>query len=235
MVMNNVLVTGSSAGIGLAIAQHFENSGHRVFKTGRREIPDSGANYFRADLKNSNEIAELYEAAFRYLGGIDILVNNAGEYLHREIERMAIGEITGMMSLNLIAPYYMTSLVVPGMKNRGRGRIINIGSISGSVGEGHASLYSATKAGLMGMTKALALELAPYGITVNTINPGWVKTDLVEHAGIFNEAEVLDTIPQRRFIEPIEIAKMIEYLVSDGARGVTGQSINLCAGLSVGC
>ena len=233
--MSNVLITGSSAGIGLTIAQHFESLGHRVFKTGRREILNGGSNYFRADLKNSNEVAELYEAALRYFGNIDILVNNAGEYLYREVERISISEITAMASINLIAPYYMSSLVVPGMKKRSWGRIINIGSVSGAVGEGGASFYSATKAGLIGMTKALALELASSGITVNTINPGWVKTNLVEQDCNFDEAEVLDVVPQKRFIEPIEVAKMVEYLASDDAKGVTGQSINLCAGLSVGC
>lgn len=233
--MASVLVTGSSTGIGLAIAEHFEGLGNKVFRTGRREIPDSGSNYFRADLKNENETSELYDSAVRYLGGIDILINNAGEYVHREIERMAVREIIDMTALNLMAPYYLASLVVPGMKKRGWGRIINIGSISGAMGEAGASLYSTTKAGLMGMTKALALELAPYGITANTINPGWVKTELVEQANGFNEAEILDVIPQKRFIESVEIAEMAEYLASDGARGVTGQSINLCAGLSVGC
>ncbi len=233
--MANVLVTGSSAGIGLAIAEHLENLGHRVFKTGRREIANSGSNYFRADLKHNEEVAELYEAALRYFGGIDILINNAGEYLYRKVEDMSANEIYAMVALNLMTPYYMASLVVPGMKKRNWGRIINIGSISGAVGEGGASLYSTTKAGLIGMTKALALELAQYGITVNTINPGWVKTALAAQENGFDEDEILDTIPQKRFIEPIEVAKMIQYLASDDAKGITGQSINLCAGLSVGC
>ena len=90
---------------------------------------------------------------------------------------------------------------------------------------------------MIGLTKALALELAEYNITVNTINPGWVDTDLgnssIEDSD-FTKEEIIETIPQRRFVDPIEIANMVKYLISDGAKGITGQSINICAGLSVG-
>ena len=124
------------------------------------------------------------------------------------------------------------------MKQKKFGRIINIGSISGVMGESGASSYSASKSGLIGMTKALGLELAEYNITVNTINPGWVETELgsnsIDDSG-FSKEEILQTIPQRRFVEPIEIANLVKYLISDEAKGITGQSINLCAGLSVGC
>ena len=123
------------------------------------------------------------------------------------------------------------------MKNKRFGRIINIGSISGVMGEAGAVAYSASKAGLIGMTKALALELAEYNITINTINPGWVDTELgsnsIDDSG-FSKDEILETIPQKRFVEPIEIANLIKYLISQEAKGITGQSINLCAGLSVG-
>ena len=132
---------------------------------------------------------------------------------------------------------YLISKAVPFMKTQHFGRIINIGSISGVMGEANASLYSATKAGLIGAAKALAFELAEFGITVNTINPGWVETDLGEKSieeSDFSKEEILDCIPQKRFITPSEIAGMIKYLISSDAKGVTGQSINLCAGLSVG-
>ena len=123
------------------------------------------------------------------------------------------------------------------MKSKKWGRIVNIGSISGVMGEACASLYSATKSGLIGGTKALALELAGYGITVNTINPGWVETEMGNNSandGDWTKEEVIECIPQKRFVSPNEIASMVKYLISDDAKGVTGQSINLCAGLSVG-
>ena len=123
------------------------------------------------------------------------------------------------------------------MKKKRWGRIVNIGSISGIIGEANASLYSMTKSAYTGMTKALALELAADGITVNTINPGWVDTEMGKKSvndSEFSYEENIETIPQRRFIEPVEIAHLVNYLISDGAKGLTGQSISLCAGLSCG-
>ena len=123
------------------------------------------------------------------------------------------------------------------MKQNKWGRVINIGSISGVVGEANASLYSLCKSSYMGFTKALALELAQDNITVNTIHPGWVQTDLAVDAvsqSDFSYAEEIDMIPQRRFIEPVEVANLVRYIASDEAKGLTGQNISLCAGLSVG-
>ena len=123
------------------------------------------------------------------------------------------------------------------MKEAKFGRIINIGSISGVMGEAHASLYSSTKAGLIGLAKATGLELAEHGITVNTINPGWVDTELGNSSiedSEFSQDEIISCIPQRRFVKPEEVAGLVKYLISEEAKGITGQSINLCAGLSVG-
>ena len=123
------------------------------------------------------------------------------------------------------------------MKEQKWGRIINIGSISGVMGEANASVYSASKASLIGFSKALALEIAKDNITVNTINAGWVDTELGNESideSEFSKEEIMEIIPQKRFVTPEEIAKLIKYLISDDARGITGQSINLCAGLSVG-
>ena len=105
------------------------------------------------------------------------------------------------------------------------------------MGEANASLYSMTKASLVGMTKALALELAQNGITVNIINPGWVDTELINNENLeqdFSKDEIIETIPQRRFVTPEEIAQSCEFLISDKAKSITGQSINICAGLSLG-
>ena len=230
----NILITGASRGIGKAIGEYLRDKGHNIFASSRNEAPlKEFKNYCVCDLYENPEILGDYIEK----NNIDILVNNAGEYIYSPIEKVDFYQIEHITKINLESPLYLISRAVPYMKQQGRGRIINIGSISGVMGEACASLYSSTKAGLIGATKALALELAEFGITVNTINPGWVETDLGNESANesgFSKDEITDCIPQKRFITPEEIAGMVNYLISDEAKGVTGQSINLCAGLSVG-
>lgn len=242
MSQKKILITGGSRGIGLAIAKKLTSDGHKVVITGRNadrlakvaeEINACG--YVQADNTDKDAPSRILEGAIHILGGIDVLVNNAGMYVWSPIEKTPPETVEELLKVNLQAPYELCRLAVPVMKAQHYGRIINIGSISGAVGEANASLYSMTKAGLIGMTKALALELAEWGITVNTINPGWVKTELAESAMNESElAEQIDTVPQKRWIEPEEVASLVDYLISDMACGVTGQSINLCCGLSLG-
>ena len=231
----NILVTGASRGIGKAIAENLITLGHEVFVSARNEeLLKEYKNYCVCDLANGIEKLGEYIKA----NEIDVLVNNAGEYIYSAIENMTYEQIEHIAKVNFEAPMYLISKAIPYMKLKKWGRIINIGSISGVMGEANASLYSATKSALFGATKALALELAEYGITVNTINPGWVDTEMGNSSandGEFTKEEIVECIPQRRFVSPIEIAGMVKYLISDEAKGVTGQSINLCAGLTCGC
>ena len=231
----NILVTGASKGIGKAIASELQSVGE-VFVTGRNEnalVACNPKGFCICDLsKNINNLVEFIEK-----NNIDVLINNAGEYLYGGLETLIAADIERIYQTNLIAPTYLISKVIPHMKGQRWGRIINIGSISGVMGEAYASIYSSSKAGLIGLTKALALELAEYEITVNTINPGWVETELGMNSiddGEFTKEEILDIIPQKRFVKPEEVAKLCKYLISSDAKGITGQSINLCAGLSVG-
>ena len=233
----NILITGATRGIGKAIAEGVDNGKNKVFATGRNEaLLKCYENYCVCDLTTREGMEKLGE--YIQENNIDVLINNAGEYIYTPaIEGFDLDKLEHITALNLQAPLYLTSKAVPYMKSQNFGRIVNIGSISGVMGEANASLYSATKAGLIGATKALALELAEYGITVNTINPGWVDTDLGNSScddSEFSKEEIIECIPQRRFVEPSEIASMVKYLISEDAKGVTGQSINLCAGLSVG-
>ena len=232
--MKNVLITGASKGIGKSIAQKL--SKHNLFLTARNEQALKQLcpkDYFICDL--AGDINPLIN--FVKENKIDVLINNAGEYIYKEVENLSAEDINRLTRINLEVPMILASACTEHMKNQNWGRIINIGSISGVMGEAYASIYSATKAGLIGFTKAAGLELAEHGITVNTINPGWVKTDLginsIEESE-FSIEDTLQMIPQRRFVKPEEVACLVDYLITDGAKGITGQSINLCAGLSIG-
>lgn len=233
----NILVTGASRGIGKTIAKSLQSYGN-VYVTARIEekLKEFGNEmYFVCDLSKEEDLLKLGD--FIQEKKIDILVNNAGEYTYCGIEDTEISKLNEMLSINLKAPIYLMHSAIPHMKKNKFGRVINIGSISGVMGEAYASMYSATKAGLIGLSKATGLELAEFGITVNTINPGWVDTELGKSSiedSEFSEEEILESIPQRRFVKPEEIAGLVKYLISEEAKGITGQSINICAGLSVG-
>ena len=232
--MKNVLITGSSSGIGKIAAEKLKTEGYNVFQTGRKKLDIE--NYLSIDLSDPKNVNKLYNYVKENFGEIDILINNAGEYLYSPIDKMKLDETIKIFNSNFISHYYLTSLVVPYMKQKKFGRIVNIASISGVVGEANASLYSATKSAYFGFSKSLALELAEYNITINSISPGWVETPLTNAA--LNEQEkmeTLDVVPQKRFVEPVEIANLIKYLISDSAKGITGQNLNLCAGLTCGC
>lgn len=230
----NILVTGATHGIGKAIAKEMMGADCHIYAVGRNlEALKKYDHYCQCDL--SGDITEVEN--FILENNIDILINNAGEYVYGAIDNMTPDDIEHIYNLNLITPVRLISKAVPYMKEKKWGRIINIGSISGVMGEANASLYSSTKSGLFGLTRALGLELAEYNITVNTINPGWVDTSLgkisIEDSN-FTLTEIVDIIPQKRLVEPVEIAKLVKYLASNDAKGITGQLINLCAGLSVG-
>lgn len=240
--VTNVLITGVSQGIGKQIAKELQEEGLNLFLTSRNEKllkitagELCAKDYLACDLSLKENLEKLAE--FINKNSIDILINNAGEYIYGEIEKMSYEQISKIFATNLIAPAYLCSTTVKNMKKKRWGRIINIGSISGVMGEAYASLYSSSKSGLIGLTKALALELAEFNITVNTINPGWVETELglksIEESE-FSLEETIESIPQKRFVKCEEVSKLVKYLISEDAKGITGQSINLCAGLSLG-
>lgn len=240
----NILVTGASRGIGKSIASLLVKEGHNVFLTARNKdllkkvCHDIGAKgYFAIDLSENGAVEKLVKLTAAAYGDIEVLVNNAGLYVYSPVEQVKETDILDLLSVNIKAPYELIKYIVPMMKKKKWGRIINIGSISGVIGEANASLYALTKSAFLGMTKSLALELAADGITVNTINPGWVDTEMAETSvndSAFSYEENLETIPQRRYIDPDEIASLVRYLISDDSKGLTGQAISLCAGLSCG-
>jgi ketoreductase len=188
---------------------------------------------------------------------VDILINNAGVYSTDSVASgggsswddgvdFAADSWKRALSVNLTAPYRLSRAIAPWMIERKWGRIINISSISGKKAEVYGTAYSASKFGLVGVTQALALELARHNITVNCVCPGWVETDMARdqigdpqwcRLNDINLEESFDiarlSSPQMRFIQPEEVAYLVGFLCADRAKGITGQAINICGGLSI--
>ena len=179
-------------------------------------------------------------------GRLDIVVNNAGTFSATALVSQDLASWRHILEVNLTAAMRASKAALPLMIERKWGRIVNISSISGKSGEPYGAAYSASKFGMIGMTQSLALEVAREGITVNAVCPGWVDTDMardqlndeewcrlnnMERQHSLENARL--SVPQERFIEPSEVANLVAYLCSESARGITGQAINICGGLSL--
>ncbi len=249
------LVTGSSSGIGLGIARRFAAEGASVVLNGIepaaqiRPIVESirqetGAEviYVRADLSKPSGINRLVERTQKRFGKIDILVNNAGIQHVDSIENFPLEKWNKLIALHLTAPFLLMKAVVPGMKERGWGRIINIGSAHSKTASVHKAAYVAAKHGVSGLGKVAAKETAEDGITVNTICPGYVDTPLVrkqipQHAarrGMTEEQVVRDVIlaqqHTKEFVDVSEVAALANFLCTDEAKSVTGASLSIDGG-----
>lgn len=233
------LITGAGSGIGKAIAEAFAREGADVLVNdlhdGARSVAEAlGATFLKADLSDRAEVRELAERALEVHGRVDVLVNNAGFQHVAPVEEFSEDVWATMIQVMLIAPFQLTKHLVPGMKQRGWGRIINISSLHGVVASPFKTAYISAKHGIMGLTKTVALEVAQNGITVNAICPAYVRTPLVENQikdqakihGI-SEDEVVDKIMLepaaiKHLVEPEEVADLALYLASDKARSITG-------------
>ena len=241
------LVTGAAGGIGRVTAGAFAEGGarvivHDVSETGRDVADELGGTFLRADLSDMDETRELCRAALEAEGRIDILVNNAGLQHIAPVDEFPDEAWSKLIQVMLVAPFQMMKRLVPGMKERGWGRIINISSIHGLVASPYKSAYVSAKHGLIGLTKTVALEVGTFGVTVNAICPGYTRTRLVEvqigdqarTRGI-PEDEVIDKVMLepaaiKRLIEPEEIARLALFLASDDARSITGAAHAIDAG-----
>ena len=239
----NVLVTGGSRGIGKACVELFLKAGANVaftFNSAKEEADKIVSEYkklskvknYRVNLADLSEIENQVGSIFNDFGNIDALVNNAGIWKEAAIDKMTIEEWNEMMSVNLTSTYYITKLLVPKMKEKHFGRIINISSTAGQRGEAFHSHYAASKGGMISLTKSLAAELGEYNITVNCVAPGWVITDMttgsLAETKIYNE--VLGDIPLKKIAQPEEIAGPVLFLASNLASHITGEILNVNGG-----
>lgn len=249
------LVTGSTSGIGLSIARRFARMGFDVAvnshenepeaNTALREISeaaDGQVRYFRADLADPAQSFGLVEQVIAAFGGLDILVNNAGVQKVAPVESLPAADWDRILAISLDSSFHTIRAAIPGMVARGWGRIINIASAHGLRASPFKSAYVATKHGIIGLTKTVALEVAERGVTVNAICPGYVWTPLVAQQvadqakvhGISEDAVIRDIIlapqPTRQFVQPEEIAEMAAYLCGPLARSITGTAISIDGG-----
>ena len=239
----NVLVTGGSRGIGKACVEMFLKSGANVAFTfnSAKEKADkiiksyngsSKIKYYKLNLAELNEIENKVGNILNDFNNVDILVNNAGIWKEAAIDKMTIEEWNEMMKINLTSTYLIIKRLVPKMKERRFGRIINIASTAGQRGEAFHSHYAASKGGMISLTKSLAAELGEFNITVNCVAPGWVITDMTSDSLAASEInkKVLSDIPLLKIAQPQEIAGPILFLASDLASHINGEILNVNGG-----
>ena len=235
------LVTGASGGIGAAIARALHAQGASGALSGtRRDALDAlaaelgeRAYVCPADLRDAAAPDQLIEAAEAAAGPLHILVNNAGMTRDMLAMRMRDADWQAVLDVDLSAPFRLARATLRGMVRRRAGRIVNISSIVGVTGNAGQSNYAAAKAGLIGMTKALAQEVASRGITVNAVAPGFIVTAMTEALNDAQRAKLADSIPLGRLGQPADVAAAVTYLVSDEAGWVTGATLHVNGGMAM--
>jgi 3-hydroxybutyrate dehydrogenase len=247
------LVTGGSKGIGRSIALALAEAGAEVAVSARRlpeleavaaEIQTLGRRSLAlsCDVTDPDQIQGMVAAVAEAWGGVDILVNNAGTAQSHKFLGHPDELWHRMLAINLTSVYYTSKAVAPLMVEQQWGRIINIASVTSKIGLRYIAAYTASKHGVLGLTRALAMELVPYHITVNAVCPGYVDTPLTE-ANVTNIAgrtklseeqarqTLANTSPQQRLIEPEEVAALTVFLAQESSKGITGQGINVDGGM----
>jgi len=237
------LITGGSRGIGRACVQFLSKAGADVaftYNTNEQLANKLCDEYtyknkvrsFKVNCNNENDIYSVINSVKNDFGKIDILVNNAGIWEKSEIENLSLDKWNKIININLTGTFLFTKYSVPIMKKNKFGRIINISSTAGQRGEAFYSHYAASKGGIIAFTKSLAVELGEYNITVNSVAPGWVKTDMTKDVfeNKYEERKIIKEIPLRKIAVPEDVAGAVIFLASELASHVTGCIINVNGG-----
>ena len=234
--MKTALITGASRGIGNAIAIQLKNEGFRVLGTatslaGTSKLDDQGIEGMVLDLNSSDSKKKFWEEVISKETQISVLVNNAGITRDNIVLRMSEDEWQDIMNVNLNGTFYFSKKVLKMMLKLKWGRVINITSTSASIGNKGQSNYSAAKAGVEAFTKSLAREVGKRNITINSIAPGFIDTDMTQQSDGVSMDNLINEIPLGRFGKPEEIAHLVSFLCSEEASYITGQTIHINGGL----
>ncbi|UCC47647.1 MAG: 3-oxoacyl-[acyl-carrier-protein] reductase [Gemmatimonadota bacterium] len=234
------IVTGAFRGIGLATACELAAAGARVAMVNKdqsragpalAEMPEGSARTFICDVTDADCVAEMVDVVEAELGPVSILVNNAGLTRDKLLLRMQDEDWDLVLNVNLKAAFNLTKIVARGMTRRRAGAIINVSSVVGLMGNTGQANYSAAKAGLIGLTKSVAKELAPRGIRVNAVAPGFIQTQMTAHLDAETREGLLGQIPMGELGRPEDVAPVIRFLAGPGARYITGQVIVVDGGM----
>ncbi len=234
------VVTGGTRGIGRAIVDELVEQDYHVIVTYRssedsaqklRDLLKDKVSVKRTDVSKEDEVDELFNDIKEKYGRVDVLVNNAGITQDRSFIKMDSTDWKHVIDVNLNGAFYCSKRAIDAMRHQNSGRIVNISSIVGQQGNFGQANYAASKAGVLGLTKTLALENARKGITINAVCPGFIATDMVTAIPQDVKQKIQDGIPMRRFGEAKEVAKAVGFLVSKDSGYITGQELNINGGL----
>lgn len=238
--MRNIIVTGGSRGLGLAICTRLAASGYRAIAVARKETPElakaiaaapEGSLHFAPfDLGEIEAMPDFVKSLRKQHGGIYGLVNNAGIGTEGLLAVMPLEEIEQLIRINTLSPIALTRQVIRSMFSEGQGRIVNMSSIIASTGYSALSVYAATKASLSGFTKSLAREVGRAGITVNAVAPGFIETAMTEGLGEEKRQQIARRSALQRLAGAEDVARTVEFLMGDGGRNITGTVITVDAG-----